>query len=137
MQKAALDTARRPTQSRGTKIALLRTLASLTFLTAVFPAAGAADTNPPPRLTVELRDGSRVVGDCVEKSLRFYSALLGEIKIEAKDVRSVECISTNMAKLATASGDQLTVTLVRTTTPCALGTIAILISIVFSRESST
>jgi len=70
---------------------------------------GAADTNPPPRLTVELRDGSRVVGDSAEKNFKFRSALLGEIKLNVKDIRAVECVSSNSAKLATTGGDLLTV----------------------------
>jgi len=71
--------------------------------------AVATDTNPPPRLTVELRDGSRVVGDSVEKNFKFRSALLGEIKLNVKDIRSVECVSSNSAKLTTTDGDSLTV----------------------------
>ena len=72
----------------------------------------AADTNPPPRLTVELRDGSRVVGTSVEEELRFHSALLGDLKLEVKDLRALECVSSNSAKLTTANGDTLTVSLV-------------------------
>ena len=75
-------------------------------------AGSAADTNPPPRLTVELRDGSRVVGESVAKNFRFQSALLGEIKLNVKDIRSVECVSTNSTKLTTANGDALTVSFV-------------------------
>jgi hypothetical protein len=91
-------------------------LRAFSFLTLAFfaaiPAIQAADTNPPPRLTVELRDGSRVVGDSVEKYFKFHSALLGNLKFAVKDIRSVECISSNSAKLATASGDSLTVSFV-------------------------
>jgi hypothetical protein len=74
--------------------------------------ADAADTNPPPRLTVELRDGSRVVGDSMEKYLGFQSALLGKIKLAVKDIRSVECVSSNAAKVFTVNGDKLTVAFV-------------------------
>jgi hypothetical protein len=81
-------------------------LASVSILQA---AARAADTNSPPRLTVELRDGSRVVGASVEKSFAFHSALLGKVKLDVKDIRSVECVSTNSARLTTANGDTLTV----------------------------
>jgi hypothetical protein len=84
----------------------------LFFLSASFFNARAADTNPPPRLTVELRDGSRVVGTSLEKNFRFHSALLGEIKLDVKAIRSVECVSSNSAKLATANGDSLTVSFV-------------------------
>ena len=90
------------------KTILLRAFSFLVFLS-VLPSAGrAADTNPPPRLSVELRDGSRVVGDSVEKKIEFRSALLGEIKLAVKEIRSVECVATNAAKLTTANGDTLT-----------------------------
>ena len=72
-------------------------------------AARAADTNPPPRLTVELRDGSRVVGTSAEKNFKFHSALLGDLKLEVKDIRQVECLSSNSTKLTTTGGDVLTV----------------------------
>ena len=72
-------------------------------------ASPPADTNPPPRLTVELRDGSRIVGTSVEKNFKFHSALLGDLKLEVKDISSVECVSSNSAKLTTANGDKLTV----------------------------
>lgn len=71
-------------------------------------ATCAADTNLPPRLTVELRDGSRVVGTPAENSFRFHSSL-GKLKLTVADLRSVECVSSNSAKLLTAGGDRLTV----------------------------
>ena len=68
----------------------------------------AADTNLPPRLSVELRDGSQVVGESTEKTFKFHSALLGGIKLKVEDIRSVECVSSNSAKLNTVNGDTLT-----------------------------
>jgi len=96
------------------KTSLLRAgcVLAVAFLSANFFSARAADTNPPPRLTVELRDGSRVVGDSVAKNFKFNSALLGEIKLAVKDLRSVECVSSNSFKLATANGDSLKVSFV-------------------------
>ena len=83
------------------------------FLSTIFSiAARAADTNPLPRLTVELRDGSRVVGDSVAKNIEFQSALLGKVKLAVKDIHSVECVSSNSAKLSTVNGDSLTVAFV-------------------------
>jgi hypothetical protein len=79
---------------------------------AIVFSAHAADTNPPPRLTVELRDGSRVVGTSAEKNFKFHSALLGDLKLAVKDIRSVECVASNSAKLSTANGDALTVSFV-------------------------
>ena len=75
-------------------------------------ASNAADTNQPPRLTVELRDGSRVVGESLEKNFNFQSVLLGKIKLAVKDIRAVNCVSSNSAKLSTANGDTLTVSFV-------------------------
>ena len=74
-----------------------------------FTAASTADTNPPPRLAVELRDGSRVVGTSVEKNFKFHSPLLGELKLAVTDISSIACVSSNSAKLTTANGDTLTV----------------------------
>ena len=74
--------------------------------------ADSADTNPPPRLTVELRDGSRVVGESVENSFKFHSALLGDFKLQVKDIRAVDCVSSNSIKLSTSNGDTLTVAFV-------------------------
>lgn len=71
----------------------------------------AADTNLPIRLTVELRDGSRVVGESVGKNFKFHSALLGDIKLPVKNVRTVDCVATNSAKLTTVNNDSLTATI--------------------------
>jgi len=87
-------------------------LRAFSFLAAIFilqSAVRAADTNPPPRLTVELRDGSRVVGASAENYFKFHSALLGDLKLAVKNIRSVDCVSSNAAKLTTAGGDVLTV----------------------------
>jgi hypothetical protein len=89
-----------------------RTVQIIFLLAALAVAAHAADTNPPPRLTVELRDGSRVVGESMEKNFKFSSTLLGEIKLEVRAIRSVECVSSNSFKLSTTNGDSLAVSFV-------------------------
>jgi hypothetical protein len=61
------------------------------------------------RLTVELRDGSRVVGTSAEQYLKFHSALLGDFKLDVKDIRSMDCSATNSARLTAANGDVLVV----------------------------
>jgi len=81
----------------------------LTIISSAARAADDKDTNPPPRLTVELRDGSRVIGTSVEKYLKFHSALLGDLKLEVKDIRLMECITTNSMRLTTVGGDVLLV----------------------------
>jgi hypothetical protein len=95
----------------------MKTLLQLVCLLAIgiscaSPGRAATATNPPPRLTVELRDGSRVVGASADDYFTFRSALLGEVKLNVKDIRTVECVSSNSAKLSTASGDSLMVSFV-------------------------
>jgi Concanavalin A-like lectin/glucanases superfamily len=69
----------------------------------------AADTNAQPRLTFELRDGSRIVGPSVEEKIKFHSALFGDFKLDVKNIRAVDCSSTNSALLSTSAGDTLAV----------------------------
>jgi hypothetical protein len=91
------------------KTILLRAFSFLISIFVLQSTVRAADTNPPPRLTVELRDGSRVVGQSVDKSFKFRSELLGNLKLPVQDIRAVDCVSSNSAKLSTANGDSLTV----------------------------
>lgn len=80
------------------------------------PAAEPMDTNQTDfHLIVELRDGSRVIGRSVEKNFKFHSALLGDLKLAVKDMREVECVASNTARLFTANGDTLTVWFVNPT----------------------
>ena len=71
--------------------------------------AAANDDAAAVRLTVELRDGSRVVGQGMDKTFAFHSVLLGNIELAMKDIRSIECVTTNSAELTTTGGDVLTV----------------------------
>ncbi len=73
------------------------------------PAAPADSKESAARLTIDLRDGSRVVGQTAEDTFKFQSLLLGELKLAVKDMRTVEFGATNSAKLTTANGDVLTV----------------------------
>ena len=70
--------------------------------------AVAADA-PPPRLAVELRDGSRIVGECLDKKIRFKSGLLGEVELPIQNIRLVDSVSSNSVTLTTSAGDTLTV----------------------------
>jgi hypothetical protein len=94
------------------KTTLLRAFLFLASISIFQSAVRAADTNPPPSLTVELRDGSRVIGTSVEKNFRFHSALLGDFNLKVENIRSMDCATTNSAKLTTANGDTLTVSFV-------------------------
>jgi hypothetical protein len=114
LKQVALDRSERREQARRMKTFPLGLLcvSGFIFLSASLFNVRAADTNPPPRLTVELRDGSRVVGTGLEKNFKFHSALLGDFKLDVTSLRSVECLSSNAAKLSTVNGDVLTVSFV-------------------------
>jgi hypothetical protein len=75
-------------------------------------SAAPESTNPPAgfRLTVELREGSRVIGVSDDAVLKFHSDVLGEMKLPLERIRWVECeAKTNLAKLTTSGGDTLAV----------------------------
>jgi len=59
------------------------------------------------RLTIELRDGSRVSGKSQEDTLNFHSAAMGDLKLTWADIRSIEYPATNadMARLTAVNGD--------------------------------
>jgi len=68
-------------------------------------------TNQPTdfRLTIELRDGSRIVGKAGDDAMLFRSDILGDIKLPIERIRSVECpVKTNAVQLTTIKGDTLT-----------------------------
>jgi hypothetical protein len=88
-----------------TKILFAFAASVFTLLPANPARAAAPDTNPPPQLTVELRDGSRVVGTSVENNFKFHSALLGDLKLRVDNIRLIERASTNSVKLKAANGD--------------------------------
>jgi len=71
----------------------------------------AAATTADCRLTIELRDGSRVIGVSEDKNYEFRSGVLGELKLPLAKIRFIEAqAGTNLVKLTTANQDSLTVT---------------------------
>jgi hypothetical protein len=65
------------------------------------------------QLTIELRDGSRVLGKSVEDTLSLHSASLGDVKLPWTGIRSIEYAGTNtsVARLTAVAGDAFAVTL--------------------------
>jgi serine/threonine protein kinase len=62
------------------------------------------------RLTIDLRDGSRVAGKSLEDTLRFHSASLGDMKLAVAGIRSIVMAEDGAtAKVTTTSGDVLDV----------------------------
>jgi len=75
-------------------------------------AAAVATDEPSIQLSVDLRDGSRVVGKNLDDTLSFHSAALGDSKISWSAIRSLEFTdSNNTARLTTTTGDTFTVQL--------------------------
>lgn len=112
-----LDDLRRRVQHGGMNTFRLQifSLALWISMTAALSAARADGTNPPPRLIVELNDGSQLVGSSEDQFIRFHSVPLGDLKLDMKDIRSIECAANNSAKLVITGNDTLTVSFVDTT----------------------
>jgi len=75
-------------------------------------AADLATNESGVQLTVELRDGSHVVGKSVEGALSFHSGALGDMKLAWAGIRSIEFSGTNTytARLTATNGDAFAVT---------------------------
>jgi hypothetical protein len=94
--------------------AIIRCVYGLTILMVGFARiqTSAAATNQPTgfRLTVELRDGSKIVGRSKDDDFQFHSDVLGEIRLPLAKVRAFECLpDTNLVKLTTVNEDSLLV----------------------------
>jgi hypothetical protein len=89
---------------------MLRFFFALGVLTFGITFVQATDTNQPTgfRLTVELQDGSKLIGKAGDETYQFRSDVLGEMKLPLEKIRSFECSAkTNAVKLTTSSGDTL------------------------------
>jgi hypothetical protein len=84
----------------------------ITIFSCVQIPAALVDAAPPAgfRLTVELRDGSRIIGKSKNDIFQFRSDTLGDINLSLGKIRSVESLAkTNFARLTTVSADSLTI----------------------------
>ncbi|MEI8290828.1 MAG: LamG-like jellyroll fold domain-containing protein [Verrucomicrobiota bacterium] len=60
------------------------------------------------QLTIELRDGSRVIGKTPNENLGFHSATLGDLKLTWADIRAIDYTAyTNTARLTATNGDEI------------------------------
>ncbi|HEY5503681.1 MAG TPA: LamG-like jellyroll fold domain-containing protein, partial [Sedimentisphaerales bacterium] len=91
-----------------TKLRLFFALCTVGFCFHHAQAAPASTNETGFRLTIELRDGSRIVGKSLDNALRFHSSVLGDLKLPLENIRSIDGVTTNLAKLTTANGDVLT-----------------------------
>jgi hypothetical protein len=75
-------------------------------------AAPAASDDSSVELTVDLRDGSRVIGKNLDDTLSFHSATLGDMKLSWAGIRAVEYTGdSDTAHLTAVNGDAFTVQL--------------------------
>jgi len=92
----------------------LRLFCVLGILTICLPRteAAPATTNQPAgfHLTIELQDGSRIIGKSADQAYQFHSDVVGEMRLPLERIRSIECSAkTNSAQLTTTNEDTLTV----------------------------
>ncbi|HUB86942.1 MAG TPA: protein kinase [Verrucomicrobiae bacterium] len=74
------------------------------------------------QLTIDLRDGSHVVGKTTEDTLAVHSAALGDMRLSWTSIRSIEYDNnTSLARLTETNGDALTVQLTSSTLPLQTG----------------
>jgi len=71
------------------------------------PARAASPDESGSRLTIELWDGSRVLGKSLDDTLSFHSAALGDMELSWAAIRSIEYAgaSTDTARLTATNGD--------------------------------
>lgn len=99
---------------RALSVTLVAILLSLGFTNArceeTTNSAKAAASNPVIQMTVELRDGSRVIGKSLDDPLSFHSASLGDLNLPVSGIASLEFLaeaSNSTAKLTATNGDVL------------------------------
>jgi hypothetical protein len=92
---------------------LFGALCALAFCSSTAQAAPADAAQSPVQLTIELRDGSRVVGKSPGDTLGVHSAAMGDLQLSWAAIRSIEYAGTNtsLARLTAANGDGFAVTL--------------------------
>lgn len=83
----------------------------------LFAAETSAINNNLPKLTIELRDGSRVVGKSLAPQMQFHSTLLGDFSLAMTNIQSLRFDATNSVKLTAANGDILNVQWTETQLP--------------------
>jgi hypothetical protein len=88
-------------------------LCALSFYAHHAQAQPAAANQSGVQLSIELRDGSRVVGKSAEATLAIHSAALGEVKFAWPGIRSIEFTGTNtsVARLTATNGDAFAISL--------------------------
>jgi hypothetical protein len=85
---------------------------AIAFSTCVQVHASSSATNTPTgfRLTIELKDGSRIIGTGRDDSFQFHSETLGDFGLPLEKIRSIQSLAqTNLLQLTTTNADSLSV----------------------------
>ena len=69
--------------------------------------SGTTATNPTVRITLELKDGSRVEGEPMELKWPLHTELVGSIKMEVSQISSIEAATSNSWTVNFHNGDHL------------------------------
>jgi Concanavalin A-like lectin/glucanases superfamily len=93
-----------------TILRLFCALCALAFCFNPAQAAPAAADESSFQLTIELRDGSRVVGKTVDDAVSLHSGALGDLKLSWGGIRAIEfAANTDTARLTATNGDGISV----------------------------
>jgi hypothetical protein len=91
---------------------LFCTLLTFTLYINQMQAAPVADGDSGFQLTIELRDGSRVIGKSLEDTVSFHSGALGDVKLSWGGIRTIEYTAdSGTARLTATNGDGFSVEL--------------------------
>jgi hypothetical protein len=105
-----------------TILRLIGTLCIITFYFNHVQATPPDTTEASFQLTIELRDGSRVVRKSLADTLSFHSAALGDMKLSWTGIRTIEyAASSDTARLTATNGDGFSVQLAADTLPLETG----------------
>ena len=73
-------------------------------------ASASANDSPGYQLTIELRDGSRVVGQTLADTLSVHSGALGDLKLSWAGIRAIDYVeNSDLDRLTATNGDAFSV----------------------------
>ncbi|HEY4417802.1 MAG TPA: LamG domain-containing protein [Verrucomicrobiae bacterium] len=93
---------------------VLSVLAAATWVGCASTPVAPITTNQPDKfqLTLDLRDGSKLIGQSLTDRFQFQSETLGKFDLPVQNIRTLEPLAqTNLVRLTTANGDVLSATL--------------------------
>lgn len=80
------------------------------LLTSACAPVRAGTPLPPTHLTVELQDGSRVMGECLRKEFSFHSPVLGDLTVPIQQIQEMDWSTNGQVTLHLVNGDLVNAT---------------------------